>query len=841
MDDQDCSKLFEGVAITIIPSDDVTTQQEQLIITSVTDNGGNYISSTAPEGYAKLNELTHIISTHIDFPDYTDALDAAINVVKPNWISDSIAKGRLVTPRQYSPDPSQFFNDVIVTCGTLPESDEDAIIAGVIALGGQYSSPLTKIVTHIVTMDMDSEKCRLAREKHLPVRIVLPHWFDDCLKLGKKIDERPYELPDPQILRHDVREPVTINPALSVVGASAAKPEENTVPISPSKPRKALNVFHSKKIYLASDLELSKHLNSTLSGLIANGGGSVTKTLDAADVYIGHYRESSEFVDAFLAEKTIANLAWLYHVINTNRWTSPERKLLHYPVPHKGIPGFDDLRISVSNYSGDARTYVQNLVKECGASFTKTMKQDNTHLITAHRLSEKCDAAQEWGINMVNHLWLEDSYAKCAAQSLTNPEYTTFPSRTNLGEICGQVGIDVKRIEHVYVLPRLEQRSRKPVQRRLFEPAAEPQDDASTDEGAPSPIAKPHSTPIIVPVGKENQTPTVLSTGGRAAKAKALGTLHKQADDIALFNKEMKRKGGLVHGRDRQTEAKSKKRPSDSFQASAQDGDLSGDSARLPDNPRKKAKPAPAADHALPPIAHRLMVTGDDRWTGKPAKESTDRTKLRQLGILLTQDPKNVDILVAPKILRTRKFVVAIANAPLVVNSAYLDTALDKGELMTTPPALTDKAAERLYDFKLSEALGRAKVNDHKLFRGWDIFVSDHLVGGFDTYKEIISANGGNALAFRGGRRGMTLKRRIADDPEAGQESQNQGGDDELNYAYLVAGDSEEEKALWQQFQELSTKQNLQARVVKADWLLLAALTQQIRYDAKWDWSTGTA
>ena len=84
------------------------------------------------------------------------------------------------------------------------------------------------------------------------------------------------------------------------------------------------------------------------------------------------------------------------------------------------------MRISISNYTGDSRVYLENLIRYSGAEFTKTMKQDNTHLITAHMQSEKCDAAQEWNINIVNHIWLEESYAKCVAQSLTNPRYTHF-------------------------------------------------------------------------------------------------------------------------------------------------------------------------------------------------------------------------------------------------------------------------------------------------------------------------------------------------------------------------------------------------------------------------------
>ncbi|KAK4991258.1 hypothetical protein LTR28_001369, partial [Elasticomyces elasticus] len=186
---------------------------------------------------------------------------------------------------------------------------------------------------------------------------------------------------------------------------------------------------------LGSDLLLSDHLRTTICTIITSGGGQITSDNSSANIYIGQYRSGSEYITASQTGKEVANLVWLYHVINTNAWSNPLSQLLHYPVPRHGIDGFQGMRISLSNYVGEARIYLEHLVKAAGANFTKTMKQENTHLITAHKQSEKCDAAQEWNINIVNHLWLEESYAKCEVQVLTNKRYTHFPPRTNLGEV----------------------------------------------------------------------------------------------------------------------------------------------------------------------------------------------------------------------------------------------------------------------------------------------------------------------------------------------------------------------------------------------------------------------
>ena len=70
-----------------------------------------------------------------------------------------------------------FLSQVVLSCGDLPEGDKDAIIAGVLAMGGLYSSPLTKLVTHVVTLDPDNKKCLLAMDKMPDCKIVLPHWY----------------------------------------------------------------------------------------------------------------------------------------------------------------------------------------------------------------------------------------------------------------------------------------------------------------------------------------------------------------------------------------------------------------------------------------------------------------------------------------------------------------------------------------------------------------------------------------------------------------------------------------------------------------------------------------
>ena len=422
-------------------------------------------------GQLPLAEATHIISNSIDFEQYNDAIDMMLPVVTSAWITHSLSRGKLAQIRPFSPDPRMIFSSVNLTCADIPQGDKEAITGATLALGGMESKDLTRLTTHICALTMDHDKCKEAVAKKLRCKIVLPHWFDDCFKLGKKIDETPYLLPNPPILRSlngasagsvhtsnsngnadndddddDDRVPIPDNQDLE--GATT------TLPDAPPDlgNRRNLTVFQNKHVLLAQDINIGSRFRAVVMDLIKRGGGRIVADgdVDACDMYICHYRDGADYVRAAQARKDIGNLAWLFHIITNNEWCSPLRRLLHYPVPREGIPGFEKFVITLSNYGGEARIYLENLVVAAGAKFTKTMRMDNTHLITARDNSEKCEAARDWNIQMVNHLWIEESYARCEVQSVTNPRYTTFPARTNLGEVIGQTFFDESRLRALY-------------------------------------------------------------------------------------------------------------------------------------------------------------------------------------------------------------------------------------------------------------------------------------------------------------------------------------------------------------------------------------------------------
>jgi hypothetical protein len=143
------------------------------------DNGAVQVH-LRPDGSINLENMTHIVAEDIDFPQYEAAQDRMINVVSPSWVQASLMKGKQVPLRPYTPDPRLIFSGINITTADIPTGDKDAIIGGVMAMGGLETSSLTKGVTHIVALSLDHPKCQQALEKKLTrdrkCMIVLPHW-----------------------------------------------------------------------------------------------------------------------------------------------------------------------------------------------------------------------------------------------------------------------------------------------------------------------------------------------------------------------------------------------------------------------------------------------------------------------------------------------------------------------------------------------------------------------------------------------------------------------------------------------------------------------------------------
>lgn len=190
---------------------------------------------------------------------------------------------------------------------------------------------------------------------------------------------------------------------------------------------------------------------------------------------------------------------------------------------------------------------------------------------------------------------------------------------------------------------------------------------------------------------------------------------------------------------------------------------------------------------------------------------------MRALGILVTQDPNNCSHLAAPSIIRTQKFLTALASGCTLLSTAFLDTCLDTNEL---PPLdkflLKDTANEKKYGIKLKDVLTRAKSNKKHLLRNVVVYCTAEIPNGFETYKAIVEANGGIFSVYRG--RGGTIIRPAKE----GEEDPTDG-----DPVYLLTGARSEEKRLWPKFEQMVKDGKMEPKVVSTEWILATAMSQQ--------------
>ncbi|KAI0419430.1 hypothetical protein F5X98DRAFT_335110 [Xylaria grammica] len=850
MADQEGSSLFGLCVFAFVPSSDLTDTIIDELSQSIVKYGGQ-VCSRKRDGSLPLATITHIVSNTIEFPQYDTSTTMMIPVVKSKWISASLAKGKQAQIRPYTPDPRMIFSDVMLSCADIPDSDKDTIIGATMAMGGMYSDHVTKLTTHICALSMDHPKVRMAMEKKHKCNIVLPHWFDDCFRLGKRIDEGPYLLPDPEILRVSPGRSIEPQQSPYLDGAISARPDYMSPPSSPNERELQLTVFNEKKIMLSKDLEMRGRLRDILASLVSKGGGQLTDNAEECDWLICRYRDTKEYILASQLGKTVGNMSWLFYLIQHNAWSNPLHRLLHYPEPRNGIPGFQDMRISVSNYGGEARIYLENLIKSAGATFTKTMKADNTHLVTARDNSEKCEAARDWNIHMVNHLWIEESYAKCEMQSLTVSKYTHFPPRTNLGEIMGQTFLDEKRLQTLYFPGGPEKttltlgRKRKALDMTDENSAVEGQasgasagrparkefdvmrDTEVEDVDATELPAQPtrHSTEFATPArgrhvrsGKENETPSTVPSSGRSAKDKALGRLSTMAPDIALYEKEKKR--GLKDGHG----PWGGKRAADLIEREHLNRRRTSSPTTGEDKePKSEKRPAKKARPTLPEVDVRVILTGFKRWVNDKHREDADRKKLRDMGIAVVQDGQPCDYLIAPQLVRTVKFLRNLSKGAIVLSSTWVEQCLDTKQVPDPDDyILKDHENEKRFGLKLETSIRRAQENNGRLLEGIPIYCTAGIKNGIESYQAIAEANSALFMVY-GPKSGSTIKVTNPEDDELGPEP-----------VYLLSTSTPEEKKLWKRFEDMARKGNMEPRVVASDWLLDVVMKQEVSFDKKY-------
>lgn len=125
--------------------------------------------------------------------------------------------------------------------------------------------------------------------------------FDDCLKLRRRVDEKPYLLPDPPLLKAFGAQNIGINPAEPVPSSHLAYTHFGSLQSQSSPPVCKVTIFKGsrKNVFLGRDLAVSPRLRATLEHVVQQAGGNLVESAATSQVYIGTWREKDDYIQVF--------------------------------------------------------------------------------------------------------------------------------------------------------------------------------------------------------------------------------------------------------------------------------------------------------------------------------------------------------------------------------------------------------------------------------------------------------------------------------------------------------------------------------------------------------------
>lgn len=638
-----------------------------------------------------------VIADTTDFLQYSDFEQEGIPVVKRAWIDNCAKNGSLQPLRPYSPDPKYFMTGINATCLGLGAADCEAIYGGISAVGGEWSVEPSDKTTHIISMTLESEGVEHDFNK---VRVVLPHWIDDCLRLRRRLGETAYVPP----YQGFVRGSQPRNTAACTRRLLDLKyfhlPKSNV-------PQCKAGLFESKRFYFSSDI-LER---DSVEQVIIQGGGSIVKSFDNnnIDVYVGSWREGFEYIEASQSNIVIGSPAWIYWMAEFNQWASPMSRLLHYPLARQGIPSMKGMIISVSNYISDARSYIKALVVASGATLKNSLTADVTHLIAARPDGNRVEAARHWNINVVNHLWLEDSYASWEAKSPAQERYIYFPEGIDLSEVVGTTCLNPK------LLRKLNSEDSQASQSMMEAITTTFMQENTPRHSMVEPITPALST-------KENAKLVYSKSFEETPSKPAIGNSYSN-----LFR---------IHDR-----VLAPIKAPDSAQQMKRRGDDDDSIARR--HKRSNLTPLHSALNDSTDQSHMYIV----RTAFKNKVPQSHIRLLSQFDIHVTENAKLATHVIAPGICRTQKFLISIANGPILLNDNYLtDCIAARKQLPVENYLLCDAVGEAKFGRSISEIMERALEFKGTLLKGYTFNLTPGLRDDFMTFDQVVRAHGGTCI-----------------------------------------------------------------------------------------------
>ncbi|KAG7662719.1 ESC4 [[Candida] subhashii] len=779
--------MFKGTTFLVIKSTSLTDSKSlvnllksngasHVYVKDEFDNSKNYLESPT--------QINHIISESIEFIEYPIAIDSMVPITSPKWVYDSLEQKKIQNLKPYNPDPKFFLRDVFICCAdNLPSGDKEIIYGGIKAFGGNYLDVLTKYTTHLVAVDLSNEKSIIASSIiDGSIKIVVPEWVDRCIVTGKHVPEDDYLLPNPKVWQD--------------YGASGSNETQRELlwDSLPEDSQFTEKFLDGKKIYIGPDYHLSQRQTSTIDLLIERHGGMIVKNFSTEiDIYLGKYRQGTPYVESCLNDRIIVgNLQWLYHLIVYNKWILPQNSnILHYPIPIEPVSQFNGLKISITNYSGDSRAYLSRLITIMGGTFTKTLTKDNDYLICAKAEGKKYETAKErWHdengnpmVKIVNHIWLEDCFINWKLLDWNRSRYIHFEEMESL---IGQVRLNPKVLGKWYKPNQTIEIGDETVNvddsmsedethatASTATSATKTQSMKSNDGSVTSNENKENEAPVkgkrkkavtpeisiqeddqvhnnqdVSSPLKQDVPPPGVRYGGRSAAKKAAAKLHDNMSDLLAYqemSKSSRRMKTYMEELEQSVSSPTNKR---SLSIEEVEEDVASSSSSSPKASKtKKKKPANYDIIAI--------MTGCESEINL---SRTDCIKLEHLGILLIFEiSKTVpNTLIAPKILRTEKFLRSLSKVKKIIHPSYLIDLvanIDKPDVMNEiniDDYSLDKIIKTTYKdlgYKKKEdggGLGKLLTSPNQgiLFQDLCLNLSSNLNGGVEVISNILADHG---------------------------------------------------------------------------------------------------
>lgn len=597
------------------------------------------------------------------------------------------------------------FSGVVISCARLSPHDVEMLGSAVTSLGGGVRQTLCEDVTHLVASSHEGSKMQaLAQHPDVHIRAVAPHWINDSFSLNRLLPEDDYlfDLTDPTSL------PVCLRAAYQRPAETAPSEPHATPANSDHAVLEGQAVLLSRDIHGGS-LESHPQLHSLRDRIVRAGGhcldvigadaplADVHAAVQRADLVVARYRESDEFACALQHHKTIGTLAWLVKVLSTGHRTSPRDRLLHFPFPHAPVPGFENMTITLTNYTGQARVYLKELIAKMGATFTPEMTPANSVCVALELRGEKVAKAREWNIPVVNHTWLESCFATWTNQNLAQRQFITFPGAAQLRAVVGHVGVAESSLAPYRTLPDPTPPVPAPMSATHDEPTVAPMADqvSLVPDDVFADTLPAEDAPSTPPLDAESAAPTVVDSD----KAPVVDADETPAVEAVT------------------------------------------DSAPVPSASPRKRSASPRDDAPKRPKTDVPVVA----TTSVELSEHECRV-LDTLSIVRTDNIMEATHLVAKSLTRTEKMLCAIARGLDVVSMSWIRAMVKaKAVVPAASYALSDKKKEQQWGIQLADVLARSRLAPGALLQGHHMVLTRHVRPSSEVLAHIVEAAGGRA------------------------------------------------------------------------------------------------